>query len=200
MDTHPPSRSNVRPRIIVGITGASGSILGLRMLTALRALDIESHLVITRAGRLTLHYETGLKPADVANMADVVHSIDDVGACISSGSYQTLGMVIVPCSMKSLAGIVTGVTDNLLLRAADVVLKERRRLVLVARESPLHLGHLRNMVAATEMGAIVMPPVLAFYNKPETIDDLLDHITGRILDLFGFDTGRVRRWKDDSGA
>jgi 4-hydroxy-3-polyprenylbenzoate decarboxylase len=183
-----------RPRLIVGVTGASGAVLGIRMLEALRALDIESHLVLTRAGRMTLHYETGLKPADLEALADVVHPIDDIGACISSGSYQTLGMVVVPCSMKSLAEIATGVTSNLLSRAADVVLKERRRLVLVARETPLHLGHLRNMLAVTEMGAVVVPPVPAFYNQPKTIDDILDHLTGRVLDLFGLDTGKVKRW------
>lgn len=183
-----------RPRLIVGVTGASGAVLGVRMLEALRALEIESHLVLTRAGRMTLHYETGLKPADLEALADVVHPIDDIGACISSGSYQTLGMVVVPCSMKSLAEIATGVTANLLSRAADVVLKERRRLVLVARETPLHLGHLRNMLAVTEMGAVVVPPVPAFYNQPKTIDDLLDHLTGRVLDLFGLDTGKVKRW------
>lgn len=183
-----------RPRLIVGVTGASGSMLGLRMLEALRELEVESHLVLTRAGRMTLHYETGLKPADLTRLADVVHSADDIGAPISSGSFRTLGMVVVPCSMKSLAEIATGVTDNLLSRAADVVLKERRRLVLVARETPLHLVHLRNMTTVTEMGAIVVPPVPAFYNRPESIDDILDHLTGRTLDLFGLDTGRVRRW------
>jgi 4-hydroxy-3-polyprenylbenzoate decarboxylase len=190
------SKAAARPRIVVGITGASGSILGVRMLETLRELDIESHLVLTRSGRLTLHYETGMKPADVFKLADVVHPIDDVAACISSGSYRTLGMIVVPCSMKSLAEIASGVTDNLLSRAADVVLKERRRLVLVVREAPLHLGHLRNMTAVTEMGAIVAPPVPAFYNKPETINDILDHVTGRVLDLFGLDTGHVRRWKE----
>jgi 4-hydroxy-3-polyprenylbenzoate decarboxylase len=185
-----------RPRMVVGITGASGSILGLKVLEALRALDIETHLLLTRAGRLTLHYETGLKPADLAPRADVMHPIDDVGACIASGSYPVLGMIVAPCSMKTLAEIASGVTSNLLSRSADVALKERRRLVLVVREAPLHLGHLRNMTAVTEMGAVVVPPVPAFYMKPKTIDDLLDHLTGRILDLFGLDTGRVHRWKD----
>jgi 4-hydroxy-3-polyprenylbenzoate decarboxylase len=183
-----------RPRLIVGVTGASGAVLALRMLEALREFEVESHLVLTRAGRLTLHYETGLKPAQLEALADVVHPIEDVGACISSGSYRTLGMVVVPCSMKSLAEIATGVTGNLLSRAADVVLKERRRLVLVTRETPLHLGHLRNMTSVTEMGAIVVPPVPAFYNKPESIEDILTHLIGRILDLFELDTGKVKRW------
>lgn len=183
-----------RPRMVVGMTGASGAILGLRMLQALRDLEVESHLILTRAGRLTLHYETGMKPAELAEHADVVHSVEDVGACVSSGSFRTLGMVIVPCSMKSLAEIATGVTGNLLSRSADVVLKERGRLVLVARETPLHQVHLRNMLTVTEMGAVVVPPVPAFYNRPQSIDDLLDHLTGRVLDLFGLDTGRVRRW------
>jgi 4-hydroxy-3-polyprenylbenzoate decarboxylase len=196
--TSSPSGNTPVPRLIVGITGASGAVLGLRMLETLRELEIETHLVLTRAGRMTLHYETGLKPADAERLADVVHSAEDVGAPISSGSFRTLGMVVVPCSMKSLAEIATGVTDNLLSRAADVVLKERRRLVLVARETPLHLVHLRNMATVTEMGAIVVPPVPAFYNRPETIDDILDHLTGRVLDLFGLDTGRVRRWGEPS--
>jgi 4-hydroxy-3-polyprenylbenzoate decarboxylase len=190
----PTNQRSPKPRLIVGITGASGSVLGLRMLEALRELEVESHLILTRAGRLTLHYETGLKPAALEKLADVVHPVEDIGACIASGSYRSLGMVIVPCSMKSLAEIATGVSSNLLSRAADVVLKERRRLVLVARETPLHLVHLRNMVTITEMGAIVVPPVPAFYAKPESIDDIVDHLTGRVLDLFGLDTGRVRRW------
>ena len=188
--------ARARPRIVLGMTGASGSILGLKILEILRELDFETHLVLTRAGRLTLHYETGLKPADAARLADVFHSNDDVGASIASGSYPTRGMIIAPCSVKSLAEIATGVTSNLLSRAADVVLKERRRLVLVVREAPLHLGHLRNMAAVTEMGAVVMPPVPAFYARPETLDEMVDHMVGRILDLFGIDTGRVQRWKD----
>jgi 4-hydroxy-3-polyprenylbenzoate decarboxylase len=193
-ETKEPKLPGKRPRLIVGVTGASGAVLALRMLEALREFEVESHLVLTRAGRLTLHYETGLKPAQLEALADVVHPIEDVGACISSGSYRTLGMVVVPCSMKSLAEIATGVTGNLLSRAADVVLKERRRLVLVTRETPLHLGHLRNMTSVTEMGAIVVPPVPAFYNKPESIEDILTHLIGRILDLFELDTGKVKRW------
>lgn len=189
-----PTSITPRPRLIVGVTGASGAPLALRMLEALRELQIESHLILSRAGRLTLHYETGLKPADMEELADVMHPIDDIGACISSGSYHTLGMVVVPCSMKTLAEIATGVTGNLLSRAADVVLKERRRLVLVARETPLHLVHLRNMVTVTEMGAVVVPPVPAFYNRPQNLDDVIDHLTGRVLDLFGLDTGKVKRW------
>lgn len=143
---------------------------------------------------MTLAYETRLKVQQVRDLADVVYSIQDIGAAISSGSFRTLGMVVAPCSIRTLSEITTGVTSTLLTRAADVVLKERRRLVLMLRETPLHLGHLRSMVAATEMGAIVYPPVPAFYAKPESIDEMVDHTVGRVLDLFGIDSGRVKRW------
>lgn len=188
-----------RPRIIVGISGASGAIYGIRMLEALQHLGIESHLVMTRAAELTITQETGFKPAEVAAKADVRHAIGNVGASIASGSFRTLGMVVAPCSIRSLSEIASGVTGNLLTRAADVQLKERRRLVLMLRETPFHLGHIRSMAAVTEMGAIVAPPVPAFYIKPQTIDDLVDHAVGRALDLLGVDSGLVRRWGEDVG-
>jgi len=187
------------PRLIVGISGASGVIYGVRLLETLRPLGVETHLVMSRSAEVTLAHETRLKSADVRAMADVVYSAQDIAAAISSGSFHTLGMVIAPCSMRSLGEIVSGVTSTLLTRAADVVLKERRRLVLMVRETPLHLGHLRNMTAATEMGAVVFPPVPAFYSRPDSIDDIVDHTVGRVLDLFGIDTGRVRRWGEPAG-
>jgi flavin prenyltransferase len=181
-------------RLIVGISGASGIVYGVRTLQALRGLDIETHLVMTRSAQVTLAHEMSLKVADVQALASVVHRVEDIGASISSGSFQTLGMIVAPCSIRSLSEIASGVTSNLLTRAADVVLKERRRLLLMVRETPLHLGHLRTMATATEMGAIVMPPVPAFYARPETVDDIVDHSVGRALDLFGIDAGLVRRW------
>lgn len=186
---------NYKKRIIVGITGASGSILGLRMLEILKELDIETHLIITSSGKLTANHETGLKPSFIEKMASVTYAINDIGAAVSSGSFKTLGMIIIPCSMKSLAEIANGVTSNLLSRAADVVLKERRRLILVPRESPIHLGHLRNMVSVTEMGGIIFPPVPAFYTKPNSIDDIINHMAGRILDLFDIEFNKIFRWE-----
>lgn len=183
------------PRMIVGISGASGSVLALRMLAVLKELGIERHLIITAAGKVTLLHETGMQPNELGELADVVYPVKDIAAKISSGSYKTLGMVIIPCSMKSLAEIASGVTSNLLSRAADVVLKERRRLILVTRETPLHLGHLRNMISVTEMGGIIFPPVPAFYTKPRSIEEMTDHLIGRILDLFGLESGTVRRWQ-----
>lgn len=190
---------NENKRIIVGITGASGVVFGIRMLEVLRALKVETHLVITKAGEMTIGYETDRKLAEVRGLADQVYAIANVGAPIASGSFNTLGMVVAPCSVHTLAEIATGVTSNLLTRAADVVLKERRKLVLMLRETPLHLGHLRAMTAVTEMGAIVAPPVPAFYAKPESINDIVDHTVGRVLDLFGLDSGLVRRWGEASG-
>ena len=181
-------------RLIVGISGASGIVYGVRTLQALRGLDIETHLVMTRSAQVTLAHEMPLKVADVQALAGVVHRVEDIGASISSGSFQTLGMIVAPCSIRSLSEIASGATSNLLTRAADVVLKERRRLLLMVRETPLHLGHLRTMAAATEMGAIIMPPVPAFYARPETVDDIVAHSVGRALDLFGIDAGLVRRW------
>jgi flavin prenyltransferase len=186
--------STTRPRLIVGISGASGVAYGARLLTLLRDLPVETHLVVSRAAEMTLALETDLKPADLRARADVVHAIGDMAAPISSGSFPTLGMIIAPCSIRSMSEIATGVTTTLLTRAADVVLKERRRLVLAVRETPLHTGHLRTMTALSEMGAIIAPPVPALYAKPRTIDEMIDHTLGRLLDLFGLDTGTVRRW------
>jgi 4-hydroxy-3-polyprenylbenzoate decarboxylase len=181
-------------RLIVGISGASGVIYGARLLALLRDLPVETHLVISRSAEVTLALETDLKPADLRARADVVHAIGDMAAPISSGSFQTLGMIVAPCSIRSMAEIATGVTTTLLTRAADVVLKERRRLVLAVRETPLHAGHLRTMTALAEMGAVIAPPVPAFYAKPQSIDEMIDHSLGRMLDLFGLDSGTVRRW------
>jgi 4-hydroxy-3-polyprenylbenzoate decarboxylase len=181
-------------RLIVGISGASGIVYGVRALQALRALGIETHLVMTRAAQVTLAHEMTMKVAEVAALAAFVHRLDDIAACISSGSFQTMGMIIAPCSVRCLSELAAGVTSTLLTRAGDVVLKERRRLVLMVRETPLHLGHLRSMAAVTEMGAIVMPPVPAFYPWPKTMDDIIDHTVGRALDLFGLDTG-ITRWE-----
>jgi 4-hydroxy-3-polyprenylbenzoate decarboxylase len=190
---------NENKRMIVGITGASGVAYGIRLLEALRALKVETHLVITKAGEMTIGYETDRKLGQIRGLADQVYAIANVGAPIASGSFPTLGMVIAPCSVRTLSEIATGVTSNLLTRAADVVLKDRRRLVLMLRETPLHLGHLRAMTAVTEMGAIVAPPVPAFYAKPASVDDIVDHSVGRVLDLFGLDAGLVRRWGEASG-
>ena len=187
-----------RPRLIVGISGASGVIYGARLLELLRSLPVETHLVITRTADLTLAVETDLKPAAVRTRADVVHANSDMAAPISSGSFKTIGMVVAPCSIRSMAEIASGVTTTLLSRAADVVLKERRRLVLLVRETPLHTGHLRTMTALSEMGAVIAPPVPAFYAKPQTIDEMIDQTLGRILDLFGLETGLVRRWGEPS--
>ena len=185
--------SGKRP-LIVGISGASGIVLGVRALEILRELGIETHLVMTRSAQVTLAHELTLKVADVHALATRVHRIEDIGASIASGSFRTLGMLVAPCSIRSLSEIATGVTSNLLTRAADVVLKERRRLVLLVRETPLHLGHLRTMTQATEMGAIVMPPVPAFYARPASVKEMVDHTVGRALDLFDVDAGTVRRW------
>jgi len=188
-------------RLIVGISGASGVIYGVRLLEALKALPeagrVETHLVMTRTAEVTLAHETDLKVSDVRRLADVAYKIDDLAAAVSSGSYRTMGMVVAPCSMRSLSEIAHGITSNLLTRAADVVLKERRRLVLVARETPLHAIHLRNMLTLAEMGAIVAPPMPAFYGRPRTLDDIIDHTVGRVLDLFDIESGKVKRWKSE---
>jgi 4-hydroxy-3-polyprenylbenzoate decarboxylase len=189
-----------RQRLIVGISGASGVVFGVRLLALLRNLPVETHLVVSRSAEMTLALETDLKPADLRSCADVVHAIGDMAAPISSGSFRTLGMVIAPCSVRSMSEIASGVTTTLLTRAADVVLKERRRLVLAVRETPLHTGHLRSMTALSEMGAIIAPPVPAFYAKPQTLDEMIDHTLGRLLDLFGLDSGTVRRWGESAGA
>jgi len=186
--------TGARPRLIVGISGASGAIYGARLLELLQPLRVDTHLVMSRSAEVTLALETALKPADLRARADVAHAIGDLAAPISSGSFPTLGMIIAPCSVRSMSEIATGVTTTLLSRAADVVLKERRRLVLMVRETPLHTGHLRTMTALSEMGAVIAPPVPAFYAKPQTLAELIDQTLGRMLDLFGLDTGAVRRW------
>jgi flavin prenyltransferase len=188
------AETNARRRLIVGISGASGVIYGARLLELLRPLAVETHLVISRTADVTLAVETDLKPATVRDRADVVHANNDMAAPISSGSFKTMGMVVAPCSIRSMAEIASGVTTTLLSRAADVVLKERRRLVLLVRETPLHTGHLRTMTALSEMGAVIAPPVPAFYAKPQTLDEMIDQTLGRILDLFDLETGLVRRW------
>ncbi len=188
-------------RLVVGITGASGAVYGVRLLEALRELKVESHLVMSRAAEMTLAYETDLTLAQVHALAAVRYAVGDVGAAIASGSFPADGMAIAPCSVKSLAEIATGVTSNLLTRAADVTLKERRRLVLLVRETPLHAGHIRNMLTATELGAIVAPPVPAFYTRPDSVQAIVDQTVGRVLDLFGLDAGIVQRWGEArSGA
>jgi 4-hydroxy-3-polyprenylbenzoate decarboxylase len=181
-------------RLVVGISGASGIVYGVRVLELLRKAKVSSHLVMTDSAALTLGYESNLTVGDVEKLADVVHPNHDMGANIASGSFRTLGMIIAPCSVKTMAAIATGYTDSLIARAADVVLKQRRRLVLMVREAPLHLGHLRSMAAVTEAGAIVFPPVPAFYAKPRTLDEMVDHTVGRALDLFDIDTGTMFQW------
>ena len=187
-------------RLIIGISGASGIIYGLRILEILKNLEDnkrpELHLVMSRSAEVTLAYETEMKTSEVHQLADIVHANKDISATIASGSFKTDGMIIAPCSMKTLAEIASGVTSNLLSRAADVTLKERRRLVCLTRETPLHSGHLKNMLALSEMGGIVAPPVPAFYTKPKTIDDIVEHTAGRVLDLFDIEAGLVKRWKN----
>ncbi len=190
----PPSR------LIVGISGASGVIYGVRTLDALRELGVESHLVVTRAALLTLSQETDLSADDLTGRADVSHRLNDVGASIASGSFRTMGMIVAPCSVRTMSEIATGVTSTLLTRAADVVLKERRPLVLMVRETPLHLGHLRTMAALTEMGAVIAPPLPAFYTRPASIEEIVDQSVGRALDLFGLDWAAVRRWSGLKGS
>lgn len=189
-----PAATEPPRRLIVGISGASGALYGIRLLQLLRGSSIHTHLVMSQAARITLAHETNFKVAEVEALAGTVHPIGDIGAACSSGSFRTLGMVVAPCSVKTMSEIATGVTGNLLSRAADVVLKERRRLVLMLRETPLHLGHIRSMAAVTEAGAIVYPPVPAFYARPASIEEMVDHTLGRVLDLFDVDLGTVRRW------
>lgn len=183
-----------RPRVVVGISGATGFLYGVKALGLLREAGVETHLVISRAAELTRTQETDLLHDEVVAMADVAYPAGAVGAAIASGSFRTLGMLVAPCSMHSLAAIANGITDNLLTRAADVTLKERRPLVLMARETPLHLGHLRNMVAVTEMGAIVFPPVPALYAGPASLDDVVTHSVARAIGLLGLDSERLPRW------
>ncbi|HUN69821.1 MAG TPA: UbiX family flavin prenyltransferase [Burkholderiales bacterium] len=183
-------------RLIVAITGSSGAIYGIRLLEALcKAPAIEVHLILSKGGKLTIGLETGRSIRDVEALADHVHSDQDLAATIASGSFRTGGMVVAPCSMKTLSGIVNSYADNLVVRAADVVLKERRRLVLMPRETPLHAGHCRLLLQAAEMGAIIAPPMPAFYGAPRSLDDAIDHSVGRVLDLFDIESGLVKRWK-----
>ncbi|MBM3643467.1 MAG: UbiX family flavin prenyltransferase [Alphaproteobacteria bacterium] len=188
-----------KKRLIVGISGASGAIYGVRLLQALRKLAVETHLVLSRTAQVTLAHETDFKVTDVEALASVVHRNDDLAAAISSGSFRTDGMIVAPCSMRSVGEMAAGIGSTLLTRAADVVLKERRRLVLLVRETPLHAVHLRNMATLADLGAIIAPPVPAFYNRPRTLDDVVDHTVGRVLDLFDLDTGALKRWGEDAG-
>lgn len=189
-------KSDKSQRLVVGISGASGVIYGIRLLELLQDTPIETHLVITDSAVVTLAHETQYKLEYVKSLASTCHSNRDIGAAISSGSFRTMGMVIAPCSIRSMSEIAAGTTSSLLARAADVVLKERRRLVLMVRETPLHTNHLRNMTALSEVGAIIAPPVPAFYAKPEILDDIVNHSLGRILDLFDIELGIVRRWRE----
>ena len=190
--------ADVTQRLIIGISGASGVIYGIRALQLLRDTDVETHLVMSKSAEMTMGYEVDMKPSTVRELADVAHAVGDVGASISSGSFKTTGMLVLPCSIRTMSEISTGVTSSLLSRAADVVLKERRRLVLAVRETPLHTGHLRTMTELSEMGAVVAPIVPAFYARPTTIDDIIDHSVGRLLVLFDLNVGVVDRWKDYS--
>jgi len=187
-------------RLIVGITGASGAVYGVRLLEVLRPAAIETHLVMSETAKRVALLETGRSAAQVEALADAVHSNDDLEASIASGSFRTTGMVVVPCSIKSLSAIAHCYNETLLVRAADVTLKERRRLVLVVRETPLHLGHLRLMAAVTEYGAVVLPPIPGFYHEPQTVADLVDHTVGKILDQFGIEHGLYKRWEGRDGA
>ena len=187
-------------RLVVGVSGASGVVYGVRVLDALRELGVESHLVVTKAAALTLASETQVTPEELSAKATVTHRLADVGASIASGSFKTLGMIVAPCSVRTMSEIATGVTSTLLTRAADVTLKERRPLVLMVRETPFHLGHLRTMVRLAEMGAIIAPPLPAFYAKPATLEELVDQSVGRALDLFGLSWSATRRWGEDLDA
>ena len=182
-------------RLVVAITGASGALYGVRMLETLRSIGgIETHLMISEAGVLSMHHELDMKRKDVEALADAVHNVRDVGACVASGSCQSEGMIIAPCSMKTLGSVAHGLCDNLITRAADVMLKERRRLVLMVRETPFNLAHLRNMTAVTEMGGIIFPPLPALYQRPQSVSEMVDHTVGRVLDLFAIEHALVPRW------
>ncbi len=190
-------KTEKRPRLVVGISGASGAVYGIEMLDGLRRVGVESHLIVSDAAARTLAYETGMTLAALRDRADHWYASADIGAAPASGSFPTLGMVVAPCSIRTMSEIATGVTSSLLTRAADVTLKERRRLVLMVRETPLHGGHLRTMAQLTDMGAVIAPPVPAFYARPESLADMVAHTVGRVLDLFGLDSGTVRRWGGD---
>jgi len=190
-----PVKGRLMRRIIIGISGSSGVIYGIRLLEIFKDQeDIETHLVMSGAGRMNVGIETDYRLRDVEALADVVHRTNNVAANISSGSFRTEGMIVAPCSMKTLSGIVNSYSDNLLCRAADVVLKEGRKLVLMPREAPLHVGHCKLLYEAAQMGIIIAPPMPAFYNKPQTVEDIIDHSLGRVLDLFELDPGIVKRW------
>lgn len=182
-------------RLVIAMTGASGAVYGVRLLEQLRKLGgVETHLMISDAAALNLHHELDIKRKDVEALADVVHSVRDIGACVASGSFHTDGMVIAPCSMKTLASVAHGMCDNLITRAADVMLKERRRLILMVRETPFNLAHLRNMTAVTEMGGIIFPPLPALYQRPQTVSEMVDHTVGRVLDLFSIEQTIAPEW------
>ncbi|KOR89395.1 UbiX family flavin prenyltransferase [Paenibacillus solani] len=189
---------SVKKRMIVAISGATGIVYGIRLLEVLRRLDIETHLVVSQSAKMTLNYETDMNIKELRELADVTYSHKDIGAAISSGSFQTMGMIIAPCSIKTLSQIAYSMTDNLVARAADVVLKERKRLVLMLRETPLSLSHIRHMEAVTENGGIIFPPVPAFYTRPNTLDDIVNQTVGRVLDLFDIDTGEFERWGEET--
>nr|ACA09739.1 PsfC [Pseudomonas putida] len=189
--------SNSRPqRLIVGISGASGAVYGVRLLELLRDTPIETHLVVSKSALITLAHETEMSWSQLKTLADVSYVNQDIGADIASGSFKTMGMIIAPCSIRSLSEIASGVTSTLLTRAADVVLKERRRLVLMVRETPLHRNHLRSMTELAELGAVIAPPVPAFYARPTSLEDMVDHTVGRVLDMFDIELGVVRRWRE----
>ena len=201
MKTTKKTTGSRKKRLIVAMTGATGSIYGVRILESLRAIGgWETHLIVSDAGALNAWYDHKLSRKDLGKLADVVHNVRDVGASIASGSFITAGMVIAPCSMKTLAAVALGFSDNLVSRAADVILKERRRLVLMVREAPLNLAHLRNMVQVTEMGGVIFPPVPAFYSHARSVDDLVNHSVGRVLDLFDVKHDRIQRWKGIKSA
>jgi len=189
---------NAPRRMVVGITGATGIVYGVRLLQALRELKVESHLIVSKAGEMTRAYETEMSSEELRSLADVVYSPSDIAAPISSGSFRTMGMIVAPCSVRSMSDIAHGVTSGLISRAADVCLKERRRLVLMLRETPLHAGHLKSMLAVTEMGGIIAPPVPAFYSRPQSLDDLVTHTIGRVLDLFDLDLKAFPRWGEEA--
>jgi len=194
LNMHASAATPVRLRLIVAITGATGVAYGVRLLQVLRAAGVETHLLVSEAGVLNLHQELDMTRKDVEALADVVHPVRDVGASIASGSFTSHGMIVAPCSMKTLASIAHGLSDNLITRAADVVLKERRRLVLMVRETPFNLAHLRNMTAVTEMGGIIFPPLPGFYHRPQSIEQMIDHTLGRVLDLFAIQHTLTPRW------
>ncbi|WP_443115845.1 UbiX family flavin prenyltransferase [Herbaspirillum seropedicae] len=195
------SSSQPRQRLIVAITGATGAIYGVRLLEHLRKHgQIETHLMVSEAGVLNLHQELDMRRKDVEALADVVHNVRDVGACIASGSFASTGMVVAPCSMKTLAAVAHGLSDNLITRAADVVLKERRRLVLMVRETPFNLAHLRNMTAVTEMGGVIFPPLPGFYQRPASMEEMVDHTLGRVLDMFGISMQLTPEWQGMKGG